>query len=133
MMRVLYASLAYFAIVFGIGFILGMIRVPFVVPAIGERYAELAETPFMLVAIYFSARWTVRRFELRSRLSPAFVCGIVAAGLLVIVEFSVVLWIRGISFSEFLNSRDPIAATAYYFAVAIFALMPGIIATGKEK
>jgi hypothetical protein len=39
------AALAYLAIVFGTGFVLGMFRVPILVPLIGERWAELAEMP----------------------------------------------------------------------------------------
>ena len=46
--KTLRAALVYFALVFGVGFLLGLIRVPFVVPRIGERYAELAEMPFAI-------------------------------------------------------------------------------------
>ena len=41
-MRRLKATLLYFAIVLGTGFMLGMVRVPFLVPRLGERNAELA-------------------------------------------------------------------------------------------
>ncbi|MEO8466991.1 MAG: hypothetical protein ABI640_16775 [Gammaproteobacteria bacterium] len=39
------AAARYFALVFGVAFLFGMIRVPLIVPRIGERYAELAELP----------------------------------------------------------------------------------------
>ena len=58
------AALAYFALVFGAGFILGSIRVPFLVPRFGERVAELIEMPFMFVIIVFAARFIVKRFAL---------------------------------------------------------------------
>ena len=45
--RTIKAGIAYFALVFGAGFVLGMIRVPFLVPRLGERVAELVEMPFM--------------------------------------------------------------------------------------
>lgn len=125
MIRLLKASSAYFGIVFAVGFILGTIRVPLVVPYLGERYAELIELPLMLIAIFLAARWTVNRFLLESE--TAFLTGLLAAGLLLAVEFSVVLWLRGLSIREFLASRDPIAGAAYYAAVGIFALMPGLI------
>ena len=54
-------GLLYFTLVFVAGFILGGIRVLFVVPQIGERYAELIEMPLMLVVIFFSARFVVRK------------------------------------------------------------------------
>jgi len=43
MQNIIPAGLAYFAFVLGAGFVLGMSRVPFLVPRIGERWAELAE------------------------------------------------------------------------------------------
>lgn len=35
------ASLLYFVIMLGTGFALGVLRVPFLAPRLGERYAEL--------------------------------------------------------------------------------------------
>ena len=60
-MRILRTALIYFALVFGAGFVLGPLRVLFVVPRIGPRAAELAEIPLMLVVIWFAARWIARR------------------------------------------------------------------------
>ena len=40
-MRTLKASFGYFLLVFAVGFALGAIRVPFVVPRLGVRWAEL--------------------------------------------------------------------------------------------
>jgi hypothetical protein len=45
------AGLAYFALVFGAGFVLGVLRVSFLVPRFGERIAELGEMPLMLAVI----------------------------------------------------------------------------------
>jgi hypothetical protein len=131
--RVLSAGLIYFAIVFGVGFVLGMIRVPFLVPKLGQRIAELIELPFMLFAIFLSARWIVRRFGLGGQTLTSLSIGLVAAILLLAVEFSVVLWIRGLTLSEFLAERDPVAGTLYYIAVAIFAAAPALISTGISR
>ena len=65
-MRTTQAGIAYFALVFGTGFLLGIIRVPFLVPRLGVRTAELIEMPFMFVAILFAARYVVRRFALKA-------------------------------------------------------------------
>ncbi|HEX6279423.1 MAG TPA: hypothetical protein VFZ49_05345 [Pyrinomonadaceae bacterium] len=126
MIRLFKAASAYFAIVFAVGFILGVIRVLLVAPYLGERDAELIELPFMLTAIVLASRWTVNRFKLE--IWSAIISGCIAAGLLLVVEFSVVLWLRGLSIREFLASRDPVAATAYYAAVSLFAIMPGSLA-----
>jgi hypothetical protein len=45
--RILKAAAAYFALVFGTGFVLGTIRVLWVVPQLGLRNAELLEQPIM--------------------------------------------------------------------------------------
>lgn len=127
MIPILKGGTVYFAAVFGVGFLLGMIRVPFLVPLLGQRISELIELPFMLAAIFISARWIVRRYELRRRSLLALSIGIFAAVLLILVEFSVVLWVRGLTVSDFLATRDPIAAAFYYIAVAIFAGMPAFI------
>ena len=54
-------GLLYFTLVFVAGFILGTTRVLLLVPQVGERNAELIEMPLMLVVIYFSARFIVRK------------------------------------------------------------------------
>jgi len=40
--------------------------------------------------------------------------GCVALGLLLAAEFTLVLWLRGLSISEYLASRDPVSGTVYY-------------------
>ena len=60
-MPVLKSGVLYFALVFGAGFVLGPIRLFWFVPRVGERIAELIETPIMLVVVILAARWIVRR------------------------------------------------------------------------
>ena len=62
-MNIFPASLNYFAIVFGAGFLLALIRNPWLVPRFDVRTAELMEMPIMLVAIFFAARWIARRLR----------------------------------------------------------------------
>ena len=59
-MQMAKAGLLYFALVFGTGFLLGPIRLLWLVPRFGTRIAELMEMPVMLVVIVLAARWTVR-------------------------------------------------------------------------
>jgi hypothetical protein len=56
------AALVYFAVVLGFGFLLGVVRVPFIVPRIGVRWAELAEMPFMAAVIFVAAGYVLRKF-----------------------------------------------------------------------
>jgi hypothetical protein len=56
-MRILQAGVLYFAVVFGAGFLLGPIRMLWVVPRLGTRVAELLEAPIMLVITTVEALW----------------------------------------------------------------------------
>ena len=117
----------YFALVFGTGFLLGIVRVLALEPHLGERWAELAEMPLMLVAIVISARFVVRRFPAVHRVSYLLSGGI-ALLLLIVVEFSVVLAIRGMSISQYFAERDPVAGSVYVVMLVGFSAMPWLLA-----
>ena len=78
MSKTLSAVLVYFALVFDVKFLLGLIRVPFIVPRIGERYAELAEMPLMFVAIYFASRYVLRKHGETTDLAGLIAVGFIA-------------------------------------------------------
>ena len=126
-MRLLKAAACYFALVFGMGFVLGTIRVLWIVPRFGTRAAELIEAPVMLAATILAARWTVRRFALQSMPLTRLGQGLLALGLLLVAEFTVVLWLRGMTISEYVSGRDPVAGTVYVLMLVIFAVMPWLI------
>ena len=72
-----------FLIVFGIGFLLGPVRVFWLGPRLGETMATLCEAPFLLIAIVIVARWLPRTLNLTRSVSrqpfpgaAAFLCGI---------------------------------------------------------
>ena len=117
----------YFALVFGVGFLLGTVRVLAIEPRVGERWAELAETPLMLIAIILAARFVVRRFPAAHRASYL-ISGAVALSLLVLAELVVVLGIRGVSINQYFAERDPVAGSVYVLMLVVFAAMPLIVA-----
>lgn len=127
-MQILKAGVLYFALVFGAGFVLGAIRGLWVVPRFGERTAELMETPIMFVVTIFAARWIVRHFTVPSIWPSRLGMGCVALGLLLAAEFTLVLWLRGLSIREYLATRDPVAGTVYYVMLGVFAVMPLLVA-----
>ena len=55
-MQILKAGVLYFALVFGAGFVLGPIRILWVVPRFGTSMAELMETPIMFMG-GMGGRW----------------------------------------------------------------------------
>jgi len=120
-------ALLYFGIVFAVGFVLGSLRVMFVVPAIGERWAELLEMPLMLLAITYTAKYLVYTNILPIGLKGWLYVGVFALIFLLAVEFTVVLGLRDISLSEYFHSKDIMTGTAYLISLIIFMLMPSYI------
>ena len=122
---ILKAAAVYFALVFGTGFVLGPIRILFLVPRFGVRVAELMEFPVMLVVIVLAARWLVRKFQLTVH---TLLVGFLALGLMIAFEFTIVLWLRGLTLSEYFRERDPLAGVVYYLMLLVFAAMPSFMA-----
>jgi hypothetical protein len=116
----------YFSIVFGVGFILGVIRVLLLEPSLGERLAELVEAPVMLIAIVVAARFVTRRYPARRKVD-FLASGGLALLLLLSAEFSVALGLRGVSIGEYFAERDPIAGSVYALMLLVFAAMPALI------
>jgi hypothetical protein len=125
------SGLLYFLIVFAVGFALGSIRVLLVVPYFGTRVAELLEMPFMLIAIIATARWLVRRLAIPPTLKARLGMGLVALSFLLVADFGAVLYLRGISISDYFATRDPISGTLYYVMLGVFAMMPWLVARRK--
>lgn len=126
-MRSFKPAVLYFALVLGTGFVLGMVRVPFLVPRLGERYAELLEMPFMFVAIVLAARYVVRRFDLPARLSVRLQVGFAALAMSVLAELLLATVLQGRSLAQFIASRDPVSGSVYLAMLLLFALMPAIL------
>jgi hypothetical protein len=127
-MHVLEASAVYFALVFAVGFVLGTIRTPWVVPRVGARKAELMEMPIMLVVIIMAARWTVLHLAMPPMLSARIGIGCIALVLMLVAEFGFVRWIRGLSIKQNFATRDPVSGTAYYLMLIVFAATPLLVA-----
>ena len=130
-MRIAAVAVAYFLIVFAVGFVLGTVRVLWLVAVLGERWAELAELPVMVTASYFAARFVVARARLELRAAAA--AGALALVLLLDAELIVVLALRGLTISEYLAGRDPVAGAAYAFALLVFAALPAWVARGVRS
>jgi hypothetical protein len=125
-MHKLKAATLYFALVMGAGFVLGVIRVPFLVPRLGERYAELLEMPFMFVVIVYAARHVIERFHLAPARSVRLQVGFMALALTVLAELLLMAAFQGVPVAQYIASRDPVSGTAYLVLLLVFALMPYI-------
>lgn len=128
-MQLLKAGAIYFALVFGAGCVLGPIRILWLVPKVGERIAELIETPVMLAVIILAARWVARRFVTPRTPYRLLAVGLISLGLLLLAELTLVLWLRGLTLGEYFASRDPVAGTVYLVMLGVFAIMPVLVAS----
>ena len=132
-LRIVRAGVLYFAFVFAAGFVLGVLRVIFLVPAVGARAAELAETPLMIAISFLAAGVLTRRMRIPSTTSDRALMGASALVLMLAAEFGLVLWLRGMDLSSYFASRDPVTAAAYYIALLIFAVMPTSVGRAKNE
>jgi hypothetical protein len=131
--QILRSAALYFALVFGVGFVLGPIRVLWAVPRFGERLAELIEAPFMLAAIILVAGWIVGRVAEPTPPGRLLAVGMVALVLLLTMELTLGLFLRDVTFGEYVRSRDPIAGGVYVVLLVLFALMPLLVARGAQR
>ena len=124
MLEVIRPALVYFAFVIGAGFLLGMVRVPFLVPRIGERWAELAEMPVMAGVIFLAAAYVLRKFPAIVVRSLSLLVGFLALTFAVGAELVLALAIQSHTLGEYVASRDRVSGSVYVVMLIVFALMP---------
>lgn len=127
MARALIASVVYFALTFGAGFCLAFIRIPFLEPRLGPRWAELVELPAMIVVIVFACRWTLRRLAVPPNAGARLVMGSAALALMLTAEFRLVLSLRGMTIEQYFATRDPVSGAAYYLSLLFLAALPLLV------
>lgn len=115
----------YFLLVFGTGFALAFLRIPFLVPAFGARTAELMEMPVMLAVIAWASRRLARRNLALSRWRRLG-AGFFASTCLVAAELAVAYFLGARSFSQYVASRDPVSGSAYLVSLVFFAVAPAL-------
>lgn len=124
MLSTVRATLVYFAIVLGVGFLLGVVRVPFIVPRVGERWAELAEMPVMGAVIFVAAGYVLRKFPFIRSPGRSLLVGVLALVLVVCAELALAVALQSRTLSEYLASRDRVSGSVYLAVLVVFALMP---------
>ncbi len=130
-MSLMKCSAVYFAIVFGVGFLLGPIRILVLAPKVGERTAELLEMPVMLAVSAATAHWVLRRFPVPARTGLRLALGFLALLFMLLAEFALVMRLRNITIEQYFATRDPVSGTAYYLSLLLFALFPSLMDRGR--
>ena len=122
-MRIASAAIVYWAMVFALGFLLGTVRVLWVIPRVGLVPATLLELPLILTASWFAAGWLVRRFALSS-MREALTVGVLAFAILMVAECALASVLNGQSPADWLAGLGQPHALLGMAGQVVFALMP---------
>ncbi|MCL9983490.1 MAG: hypothetical protein NBV60_10075 [Erythrobacter sp.] len=122
-MTILRAAAVYWAAVFALGFVLGTIRVTWLIPLVGLTPATLIELPLILTGSWLAAGWVLRRFRIARPLDALAVGGL-AFAMLMAAECALASVLTGQSPAQWLAGlRQPHALLGLAGQV-VFALMP---------
>lgn len=120
------AGLVYFVSVFAIGFILGMIRIPFLAPLFGDLNAVLIELPIILSMAWLICLKLVRTFYVPSTIGSRLVMGGVALVILLIAELTLSTLVFDKSIIEHLQSYLTAPHALGLAGQCAFGLFPAI-------
>jgi hypothetical protein len=123
-MRIAAAAALYFAVVFGVGFLLGPIRIFWLEPRVGPVLATLLEAPFLLAAMVIAARWVPRAVKLRRDPTSLALTGVGALVLQQVADLAVGVGLRGMGPSEQLANFATGPGMIYAALLVVFAVMP---------
>jgi hypothetical protein len=126
-MRIAAAAILYFAVVFGVGFLLGPIRVLWLELKVSPTIAVLCEAPFLLIAMAVAARWVPDFVRLRQGWVPLALMGGGALALQQLADFAVGISLRGLALSEQLAHFSTAPGLIYAGLLAAFAAMPIVV------
>lgn len=127
------AGVIYVAIVFAIGFVLGTIRVLFLVPRLGETRAVWIELPLMLALSWTACSVLVRRFAVPPTGAARLTMGAVAFALLMLGELGVSMFAFGRTVAEHIAVYATPQAQLGLVAQIAFALFPLVQAALSRK
>ncbi|NVE95131.1 hypothetical protein [Altererythrobacter lutimaris] len=126
MMRIVTAAFAYFAIVFGLGFVLGTLRVLWLAPMVGETIAGFIEMPIILGASWLAALWLVGKFAI-TRSREALAMGALAFALLMMAEVGLGVGLFEMTPREWLASVTQPPGLYGLIGQVVFGLMPWLV------
>ena len=126
-MKMVKAGLAYWAFIFGLGFILGAIRTLWLAPLLNSAtLAVLIELPFMLIASWFAARTFVAHWSLEM-LSERLAMGGIGFALLMASEAFLGIVLMGDSMGDWLAGLVAIPGIIGLAGQLLFAIFPAMV------
>lgn len=132
-MSVIKPAVSYFFWVFLCGFVLGVVREVWMLQWLSQRNAELMEMPVILFVAWLSALYCVVRPSKKRRGSHFLLVGLLALILMLGFELTVVLGLRGLTFSAYVESRDVVSGGVYVLSLMLFMLMPWLVFAMNQR
>jgi hypothetical protein len=121
------AGALYFAIVFAAGFVLGALRVTFLMPLIGELPAVALELPVILFISWIVCRRLIAQFSVPATASPRAAMGAMAFGPLVLAELGLSLFVFDQSAAAYLAHLRTAPGLLGLAGQIAFAFMPLVL------
>lgn len=120
------AGVMYFWLVFAAGFLLGLLRVMFIAPAVGEAAAVALELPIMLTVSWFVCKSLIGRLHVPAHLPSRLIMGGIAFLLLMLAEFAISSVFLGRSLAKHLDHYRELPALLGLAGQAVFAALPSL-------
>jgi hypothetical protein len=124
MANALQAGVQYFALVFAVGFLLGIVRTLLVVPRTGELMAVVVELPVILACAWFIGRWLITRSRVPAEIGSRMVMGLAALFLLLAAEVVLSVLVFGSSLNQYLDSLRTAQGLTGLAGQIVFGFIP---------
>ena len=125
------AGVLYFVAVFGIGFLLGTVRILVLIPRLGELVSTFIELPIILSVAWLVSDFLTHRFNVPSEWRVRLSMGIIAFGLLMAAELGLSVWLFGSTVEGYFAAYQSLPKIIGLAGQAAFALIP-LLQTGKR-
>ncbi|MBN8606073.1 MAG: hypothetical protein J0L81_04080 [Caulobacterales bacterium] len=126
--QVFSAAAIYFVIVFGVGLVLGPVRVLWLEPWIGRTLAVLCEAPLLVCAMWLGARWASSWVKLEPGWWRRLAVGLLALAMQQVADLAVGFGLRGMALSDQIAYFATPPGLIYAATLILFAAMPLIAA-----
>ncbi len=118
------AGVLYFVVMFGLGFLLGPVRIFLLEPRLGPTGAVLVEAVPMLGAMWAAAPWVARLFALPATAAARLGMGAVGLGLLLLADTLLGWLLFGRGLGALLDRPQSWDGRVYLALLLLFFLMP---------
>jgi hypothetical protein len=126
-MHIVKAGALYFCLVFAVGSLIGPIRELWLIPRLGRTLGIVVEAPLLLLAMALAASWASRSLRIPATVASRAGMGMIALGLLLVVELTMAMVFSGMSVNAYLASFGTPFGAISLLLFLLFAAMPMLI------